>query len=104
MWISKLMSHTREFCAGHRRSERRCHLTGWWLFVGSAIFFIIAGLRTGDVLTIAGGILFLLGCLLFLYPMACLCERAEDARRDVEKAREASQPEGRACPRCGERI
>ncbi|QJT10356.1 hypothetical protein [Oceanidesulfovibrio marinus] len=104
MWNSKLVSRIREFCAGHRRSEHRCHLTGWWLFVGSAIFFIIAGLRSGDVLTIVGGILFLLGCLLFLYPMACLCERAEETRRDAGESRDTQRPEERVCPRCGERI
>ncbi len=62
----------------HEHKERRCHLTGWWVFVGSAVCFIIAGIRSGDLLTIIGGILFLLGCLIFLYPMACRLERGEE--------------------------
>ena len=56
--------------------ERRCHMTGWWVFVGSAVCFIIAGVRTADLLTIVGGILFLLGCLIFLFPMAYSGEAA----------------------------
>lgn len=68
--------------------ERRCHLVGWWVFVGSAACFIITGVRSGDTLTIIGGVLFLLGCLIFLYPMAYRpkgCE-AQGEAASVERA------------------
>lgn len=39
---------------------------GWILFLASSVLFIIAGLRTGDPWTVAGGVIFGGACLLFL--------------------------------------
>jgi hypothetical protein len=50
-------------------SERRIHIAGWTLFILSAFGFIASSLRSGDIPGILGGILFLLGCLVFLIPM-----------------------------------
>ncbi|MGF1472820.1 MAG: cytochrome oxidase subunit III [Rubrobacteraceae bacterium] len=41
-------------------------LWGWLLFVVSALFFIVASLRTGDVLGLLGGLFFFLACGVFL--------------------------------------
>ncbi len=51
---------------GRPKKRRRFELWGWILFVVSALFFIFASLRTGDVIGLLGGIFFLLACLVFL--------------------------------------
>ena len=50
-------------------SNRVTQLLGWMLFVFSAIGFIISSARLGDVAGIAGGVLFLAGCLVFIAPL-----------------------------------
>jgi hypothetical protein len=45
------------------------HIAGWILFMLSAFGFIISSLRSGDIPGMVGGILFLLGCILFLIPV-----------------------------------
>ena len=50
-------------------SERGLHLGGWVLFILSALFFIVSGLRTGDAVGVLGGVFFLIGCIAFLVPM-----------------------------------
>lgn len=47
----------------------RYQLWGWILFVFSALFFIATSLRAGDLLGLAGGLLFLLACFVFLVPL-----------------------------------
>jgi hypothetical protein len=52
--------------------ERKAHkfnLWGWILFVVSALFFIWASLRSGDVVSLVGGVFFLIACFVFLIPM-----------------------------------
>lgn len=44
-------------------------VAGWLLFVVSALFFIAAAWRTGDLLALAGGIFFLVACFSFLVPI-----------------------------------
>ena len=44
------------------------HRIGWILFTASAVVFLVVGIRDGDALTIGAGILFTLGCLMFLLP------------------------------------
>ncbi len=58
------------------RKERRITLAGWWLFVISALFFIAASVRAGDMLGLAGALFFLVACFVFLLPYA-LRPRAE---------------------------
>ncbi len=50
-------------------SERSLHLGGWVLFIVSALFFIVAGLRARDAVGVLGGVIFLVGCIAFLVPM-----------------------------------
>jgi hypothetical protein len=49
--------------------SRSIQLLGWILFVFSAIGFIISSVRLGDVAGVAGGALFLAGCLVFIAPL-----------------------------------
>lgn len=44
-------------------------ITGWLLFIVSALFFILASLRAGDNLALAGSIFFLIACFAFLVPL-----------------------------------
>lgn len=53
------------FRRGRRRDEK-LELLGWLLFVASALFFIAASLRSGDVVGMFGGVFFLLACFVFL--------------------------------------
>jgi len=47
-------------------SSQPIQLIGWLLFVFSAIGFIVSSVRLGDAAGIAGGVLFLAGCLVFI--------------------------------------
>jgi len=44
-------------------------LAGWILFSVSALFFIAASIRAGDMFALAGGVLFLIACGVFLVPL-----------------------------------
>ncbi len=52
-----------------RDKERKLNVAGWILFVISALFFIGASLRTGDILGLLGGLFFFVACFLFLAPL-----------------------------------
>ena len=49
--------------------HHRFQLWGWILFVFSALFFIASSLRAGDLLSLLGGLLFLIACIVFLIPL-----------------------------------
>ncbi|MCA8928091.1 MAG: hypothetical protein KDC18_08465 [Alphaproteobacteria bacterium] len=42
--------------------------TGWLLFVASAIFFIVASARSGDIISLIACILFFVACIAFMVP------------------------------------
>ena len=44
-------------------------LCGWLLFVFSALFFITSSIRVGDIMSLTGGVLFLIACFVFLIPL-----------------------------------
>ena len=44
-------------------------VAGWLLFIVSALFFIAAAWRAGDMLALCGGIFFLVACFSFLVPI-----------------------------------
>ena len=48
--------------------DRKIQLRGWLLFLISAVFFTVAGIRDGDMLMTLGGLFFLLACIVFLIP------------------------------------
>ena len=50
-------------------NQNRFQLLGWVLFVFSALFFISSSLRTGDLVSLIGGLLFLFACFVFLIPL-----------------------------------
>ncbi len=60
-----------------QNTQHRFLLWGWVLFIGSAIFFMIASFRSGDLLSLTGGALFLVACFVFLAPL--LAQRAAEA-------------------------
>ena len=62
-----------------QRKEHRINLAGWGLFVISALFFIGASLRAGDMLSLLGALFFLIACFVFLLPYAL---RARAEKRD----------------------
>ncbi len=53
----------------HPAHEKLFQLWGWILFVLSAVFFTLASLRSGDLVTLTGSLLFLLACVLFIVPL-----------------------------------
>ena len=52
-----------------RTTELMYHIAGWILFVICAVLFLASGIQTGDPLLIAGSVVFLLACFLFLIPL-----------------------------------
>lgn len=48
---------------------RNIHIAGWVVFILSAFAFIASSLRSGDILGLLGGILFLIACFVFLVPL-----------------------------------
>ncbi len=49
--------------------KRAFVLCGWGLFIVSAVFFIVAALRSGDMLGLFGGLFFFIACIAFLIPL-----------------------------------
>jgi hypothetical protein len=54
---------------GKRNRERKFQLSGWILFIVCAGFFIASAIKTDDILVLAGSIIFLGGCVVFIIPM-----------------------------------
>ena len=48
--------------------EARFQLAGWLTFLVCSLFFLGAGITSGNVWTIGGGVTFLIGVVLFLLP------------------------------------
>ena len=46
--------------------DRKHEIWGWLMFVVSSLFFIASSIRNGDVISLLGGIFFLLACVAFL--------------------------------------
>jgi hypothetical protein len=49
--------------------ERKFHLMGWLLFLVCAGFFIASGVAEGNIVSIAGSAIFLVGCVVFIIPL-----------------------------------
>lgn len=52
-----------------QKNELKFQLWGWALFILSAIFFVAASIRAGDILSLLGSLFFLFACFLFLIPL-----------------------------------
>jgi hypothetical protein len=59
-------------------------LCGWLLFICSALFFIISSIRAGDILSLAGGILFLIACFVFLVPVISAIQSRGNLGNELE--------------------
>ena len=53
----------------NERRQRKFNLWGWALFTVSALFFVLAALRSGDLLGLLGGLFFFVACVVFLVPL-----------------------------------
>jgi F0F1-type ATP synthase assembly protein I len=51
------------------RTEKRLQLSGWVLFIISALFFTISTIQSGDVMGILGSLFFLVACFVFVIPL-----------------------------------
>jgi hypothetical protein len=51
-----------------RLTDRQWTLTGWWLFVVCAAFFIVASARSGDLIALIGSVAFMSANIAFLIP------------------------------------
>ncbi len=51
-----------------RLTDRQWTLTGWWLFIICAGFFIAASARSGDLISLIGSIAFMAANIAFLIP------------------------------------
>ena len=58
----------KEVCVSKNSPQKgkRYELWGWILFVISALFFIVSSIRAGDIVSLLGGVFFLLACVVFL--------------------------------------
>ncbi|NQU04172.1 MAG: hypothetical protein HQ589_08500 [Syntrophaceae bacterium] len=61
-----------------RIREVRYQLWGWILFMVCAVFFIAAGIKNRDVLTLVGSIVFLAACVVFLIPVVQKSKQKKD--------------------------
>ena len=48
--------------------EKKFELWGWVLFLVSAVFYIVGGIRNGDVVGVLGAVFFFVACIVFLIP------------------------------------
>lgn len=67
-----------------RISSHTLHLSGWILFILSAVFFMAAAWRQGDMLTFTGAVLFFLACFVFIVPLVSSAPRHHSARSAAE--------------------
>ena len=52
----------------NRLPDRAFVLTGWWLFVVSAFFFMVSAWRAGDLISFIGAAAFMSANIAFLIP------------------------------------
>jgi hypothetical protein len=49
--------------------ERRCQIIGLVGFIIAGFVFIAAGIKSGDILTISGSVIWTLSCLVWMLPL-----------------------------------
>ena len=64
--------------------EKRLELAGWVLFVLCAILFVVDSIQSGTVVGLIASILFLLACLVFIFPLLVKKVWKEDAPQDKQ--------------------
>ena len=65
------------------RREIKYQLAGWILFIICAIFFVASGLKNHDILTLIGGVIFLIACIVFLIPLVRSNKKAENNKKII---------------------
>ena len=50
-------------------TEKKLHIAGWVMFIFSAFGFITSSVLSGDAAGLAGAVIFLIACFLFLVPL-----------------------------------
>ncbi|MFC2026787.1 hypothetical protein ACFLUX_02300 [Chloroflexota bacterium] len=63
-----------------RNRERKFQLSGWILFIVCAGFFIASAIKADDILVLAGSIIFLGGCVVFIIPMVIKGKQDKDSQ------------------------
>jgi hypothetical protein len=72
------------------KSHDRYQLSGWLLFVGSALFFIASSIRAGDMIGLMGGLLFLIACIVFLIPVISTMRTVKGSEPGAEEINTAT--------------
>lgn len=49
--------------------DEKWQFAGWILFILCAVLYLIASIRSGDVFTTIGSVVFLIACFVFLVPL-----------------------------------
>jgi hypothetical protein len=66
-WIATVLIRKEVYVSKNTpQKDKRYELWGWILFVISALFFIVSSIRAGDIVSLLGGVFFLLACVVFL--------------------------------------
>jgi predicted membrane channel-forming protein YqfA (hemolysin III family) len=76
------------------RRERNYHLIGWTLFLVCAVFFIVSAALSGDLLYLAGSIIFFVACIAFIIPL--MSKKRHAVPRDEARSVAGSGPESSA--------
>ena len=63
-----------------RNRERKFQLSGWILFLLCSGFFIGSAIKANDILVLAGSIIFLGGCIVFIIPMVIKGKQDEGSK------------------------
>ncbi|HCW92384.1 cytochrome oxidase subunit III [Flexistipes sp.] len=50
-------------------SNERIYIIGWFVFIISAVFFILSSIENDDPFAFWGGVSFLFACIIFLLPL-----------------------------------
>ena len=66
---------------GKRSQKIRYQLSGWFLFVLCALFFIASSLKNGDYLGLTASIIFLIACFVFIIPLVTSATAGNEDQR-----------------------
>jgi predicted membrane channel-forming protein YqfA (hemolysin III family) len=62
-----------------KKLERVCHISGWLMFIASAVFFVVSSIRSGDWAALLGALIFLIACFVFLVPFVAHALRSKSS-------------------------
>ena len=79
----KTTKKMKEHQENHKVQDFKYQLAGWILFIICAIFFVASGLKNHDILTLIGGVIFLIACIVFLIPLVRSNKKAENNKKII---------------------